>query len=591
VLAAVAAFGWLIPIATIYPPGALIVGLEVSTIARSFNVSIFHQKSLCDMGKLESIADIVCREQDGDYNEQWIVPHFPEAAQNLSLLRNCTINPQRLVNVLLATFSQSNSISRVKVGADRLDYIAGESLVSGEIARLHHPGGTNSSYALSIWGMILECETKNRTSLTSLRSADLDRSEDISFDWENIFPVFNSTLRSNFAIDRASQGPRTSPNTTRLQDATITLRFPQKGKEDKYNYFPCLRNGSQSIIQLVVPIVETVCRPKVARYNVRVSYAGNIQDVSYSLAVNSSSPGYDTNYNGFNGSFEQFVHLSDAATMYDRFAALFNQADDIRKDMRFATPNYKESSTPYKLDNGTIVDTCLLEWGASITGHSEKEWSSLWGLSVFEQRLHKNYDERPSFDPKIANELLINITISALSLNERFDMVNGTESQTFNIYHFQNKLIFFLPYGLCLGLSIPILVLGLIALHVHNNGVSAITGGFVQILMTTTGRTEIEAAILKGSATLGGHENVTKELEDLEIRFGELVNDENVREESAAAGAVSNGGSTGVGSEADAQEDVESANVQEGVMPVPRAGFGTAQDIKPLRKRVKTSKA
>jgi hypothetical protein len=278
--------------------------------------------------------------------------------------------------------------------------------------------------------------------------------------------------------------------------------------------------------------------------------------------------------------------------VYDRFASLLDIANDNTEERSFNTPKYTETSTPYKLDNGTIVDTCLLDWDLSSLGKTGQP-SAFWLLSVFYRRIYDTIgvQDHVTFDPEMANELLINTTISALALNKRFDIVNGTESHTFNIYRFQDKLVFFLPYGLCLGLAIPILVLGLIALHVHNNGVSAITGGFVQILMTTTGRTEIEAAILKGSATLGGHENITKELEDLEIRFGELFDEENVREKSTVAEAASDGSSAGAGSEADAQEDVESANMQEGVMSVPRAGFGTARDIKPLRKRVKTSKA
>jgi hypothetical protein len=96
----------------------------------------------------------------------------------------------------------------------------------------------------------------------------------------------------------------------------------------------------------------------------------------------------------------------------------------------------------------------------------------LWPLSVLEKRLPINKKLAVSpFDPEIANDLLINTTIPALSMNERFDILNGTESRTFNIYRFEKKLV------LCLGLAIPGLVLGFIALHVHNNGVSAITGG------------------------------------------------------------------------------------------------------------------
>lgn len=40
-LLVVATFSWLVPIAMIYPPGALVVGLDTRNVAESFNVSVF----------------------------------------------------------------------------------------------------------------------------------------------------------------------------------------------------------------------------------------------------------------------------------------------------------------------------------------------------------------------------------------------------------------------------------------------------------------------------------------------------------------------------------------------------------------------
>lgn len=121
----------------------------------------------------------------------------------------------------------------------------------------------------------------------------------------------------------------------------------------------------------------------------------------------------------------------------------------------------------------------------------------------------------------LLNEGLANLTISALSLNTWFGVVNGTVTKQFSVYLFKHKLNFFLPYGLCLLFAIPIVLLGLIAQY--KNGVSAIDGGILQILMTTTGRTELEKRAMRGC--LGGYENVPEELKQLEVRFGELLSD------------------------------------------------------------------
>jgi hypothetical protein len=449
--------------------------------------------------------------------------------------------------------------------------------VTGQIARLHHPSGENSSYTLNFWGTILSCETKNSTI-------------------ETLIDVGNRTVHSE-SHEILTEQLRSNDDPRYLSQNTITYRVGRK--EFYYDYYPCLNGGTQttanvsipnSTIHVIVPITETVCYPKIVRYNVSISHAHGTQFVYYSIREDSSIPSYTWSYKSFNGSFEQFVQFSDAVAIYSNFAANLNRSDTVVNSITLDDPSGPKVLTPYTLDNGSVVQACQLK----VTREKRNTLgprSDLWPLSVFEQQLDRpSYFDSPYFDSTIANDLLINTTISTLSMNERFDIVQGTESRTFNIYHFQNKLAFFLPYGLSLGLAIPILVLGLIALHVHNHGVSAITGGFVQILMTTTGRTAIESAVLKSFATLGGQENLTKELQDLEIRFGELVDDDgDVCRQSETAEPLLNRGSDGAGSQSGTQEDIESAVVGDKMHPVQRAGFGTVEDIRPLRKRGKTS--
>jgi hypothetical protein len=96
----------------------------------------------------------------------------------------------------------------------------------------------------------------------------------------------------------------------------------------------------------------------------------------------------------------------------------------------------------------------------------------------------------------LLNQALANITISALSLGTWYDNVHGSSTRVFNVYHFHNRLSFYLPYGLCLLLTFPVRVLGLLALQ--HNDVTAVDGGFVQLLMTTTRRTDLEDAAARG---------------------------------------------------------------------------------------------
>jgi hypothetical protein len=206
----------------------------------------------------------------------------------------------------------------------------------------------------------------------------------------------------------------------------------------------------------------------------------------------------------------------------------------------------------------------------------------------------------------ILNEVLANITISALTLDTWHDVVDGMDTRVFNVYHFQRYLNFFLPYGLCLLFTLPIVAMGLLALR--HNGVSAIDGGFLQILMTAaTGRTEVELAAQKSS--LGGYESVPNDLKKLKVRFGELLAlqqtprlakipdttlapaetayrdvDLNESGEDIALMRVSQerGAAGDRGLAAGVVSGVEAHDAS--VMPLRRAGFGTASETKPLRR-------
>ncbi|KAH6625127.1 hypothetical protein C7974DRAFT_195192 [Boeremia exigua] len=304
----------------------------------------------------------------------------------------------------------------------------------------------------------------------------------------------------------------------------------------------------------------------------------------------------------FAGSSLTMVHLSDAMSIYFDFAANLNRSTTADSRETFDPVNTTERSTSYSTRNGTTMENCLLNsvranvwspiWRQGFDPSTDLE---LWPLSVFErldpytafngERVIKT---RSHFDAEVAKELLINTTISALALGQNFENVNGTVFRSVNVYIFQDKLAFFLPYALSIGLAIPIIALGLVAFFVHNQGVSAITGGFFQLLMTTTGRTLLEKQIV-GAATLGGHENVTAGLRTAEITFGELIQVDDVlpngvlaeqNQLETTAEQTSSSDTTlldGLDVGVDAEKNESRGR---------RAGFGLAQEVKRVRRRI-----
>ncbi|KAJ4309387.1 hypothetical protein N0V94_008960 [Neodidymelliopsis sp. IMI 364377] len=346
---------------------------------------------------------------------------------------------------------------------------------------------------------------------------------------------------------------------------------------------------------------ETTCHPKLVKYVVTVSHIAGKQKISYEFRDEELDHKYSDKYQDYNGTFEQWVQFSDALTIYDYFASILNTSSATTRNVTFTYSNLSTRAEPYLTSNNTTVETCVLNAGGRVSignKYSLNEEDNIWPLSVFQGRPSpKSSPSCESFDAEVAKDLLINITISALALNKRFDTVNGTESRSFNAYRFQRKLGFFLPYGLALALALPIIACGLVALYMQNQGVSAISGGFLQLLMTTTGRTELERTIVKGSGTMGGYENVSKELLHSEVMFGEFVDscDEKNGESVTSASILSRPGRESddpIAMPLDDDRQTVEGNIASGVelleeegSVVRRAGFGTIEEVRSFKRK------
>jgi hypothetical protein len=180
--------------------------------------------------------------------------------------------------------------------------------------------------------------------------------------------------------------------------------------------------------------------------------------------------------------------------------------------------------------------------------------TSIAGSTAFNAYRYNFATDYPSFEvsEKILNEGLANTTLNVMYGFGQWNTTvaaNVTEITTVYVFKVRRNLI--VPYFLTLFVAILFLILGIISMH--QNGVSAMDGGFLQILMTTTGSMTINKAAAGGC--LGGRENVPKQLLNLKVRFGELIEKDN----SNAGGQTSQ---------------------------VRRAGFGTEEEVIPLNREI-----
>ncbi|KAF4546190.1 uncharacterized protein LTHEOB_4187 [Lasiodiplodia theobromae] len=121
--------------------------------------------------------------------------------------------------------------------------------------------------------------------------------------------------------------------------------------------------------------------------------------------------------------------------------------------------------------------------------------------------------------PALYEKMLRNVTMSMLSRPNTNTTVEVTMSPWENAYSFASKRSLIWPYGVSLILSAGFIAFGLVALG--QNGVSAESGGFMQLLCTTTGdNLEINKEAAKCS--MGGSSNFSNELKELRVRFGHI---------------------------------------------------------------------
>lgn len=119
--------------------------------------------------------------------------------------------------------------------------------------------------------------------------------------------------------------------------------------------------------------------------------------------------------------------------------------------------------------------------------------------------------------PSLYEEMLRNVTISMLARPNTNTTASVTKSPWENAYKFARKESLIWAYGVSLVVSAGFIIFGIVALF--QNGVPAESGGFLQVLCTTTGD---NLAINREAAacSMGGSSNFSNELKELRVRYG-----------------------------------------------------------------------
>jgi hypothetical protein len=140
------------------------------------------------------------------------------------------------------------------------------------------------------------------------------------------------------------------------------------------------------------------------------------------------------------------------------------------------------------------------------------------------QQTDFTYDPRDSLNISEAmlNEVLANITISAISLGTWWDMVPVTSTRYRSTYMLSNPLNLILPYSICLAAATVFMAIAIWCLW--RNRAPAVDGGFLQIMMATVGDTQMGRVILEEK--VAAIDDMSDELKSLRIRYGGLINED-----------------------------------------------------------------
>lgn len=307
------------------------------------------------------------------------------------------------------------------------------------------------------------------------------------------------------------------------------------------------------------------CLPYRSLYTVTNSYANNIQTLNYSFTQLEQLPrvdmfdfGTNLTINSTGLTNDDYINGVVNATWTEENMLWYRNTQMMgivtgATAVLNGTCNCLAQAVPYWLpENDLYSDWPIHWWGSQITpsgnGGPIMPYTQLSSASadwtwddIYDTNSAVSFDVTEEGINKLVGDYVVSIAPAFKAWNQT---VNAVESPSLTVYSFSRQEHLIIPYAAWLAVALPIILWGLFCLR--RNGVPANDGGFIQILTTTTGSQALRLAA--AGNCLGGDGHLPKNLKDLEIKFGEVMD----------SGAEING------------------------VRVRRAGFGTEDEVGPL---------
>ncbi|KAF8541197.1 hypothetical protein BDD12DRAFT_949477, partial [Trichophaea hybrida] len=400
---------WIIPLATIFPPGALRVGFQPNTVVQSLEVSTFD-------------------------------PTLHRLPRDTNFSRSVFINLTRQ-----ALFSISYDGDYVEPLPEIIRPIK-QSLIRGSYLTSPPPMGCgqNCTYSLNFTGPAFKC--------TDISSNPLQQ---------------NSSYHTHEAFV-ATEGCYLGGSQSGISCQNFNISFTMEFYTDERKFS------------------KINCDAYLADYNVDVTYNLGLQHI-HTIVKRQSIINATLATRGFPFYIENNAFNADIGGPGYKDGYLGTDTDFILHQLRaIRDATLQTGSDPFKI-NGTMI--------------LETPWQTFPLSSLREDGKQIEVTDLPmDLNVTILEDMIINATLSLLTLGNWTTVVSANVITYDTVYNFDRKAFLILPYGIALGLSLIFIYIGAAALV--SNGVPADNGGFLQVACTTTGNETFEQAAAGGC--LGG---------------------------------------------------------------------------------------